>query len=563
MHLIKIAFYQLARPFMFLKGTASAETPALTEDLAAKPMISLVCTVKHRIIERLPAYIREGLAEAFLRRPSTPGPATEHAIQYLLSVSKAERKQRQGREATVAAGANLFYQKQYRQFLNPTMGAFAMTATQAVLGSGGAPQGKIWSRQRRTHAAVTTQIGEVMPIMVLNDQTLALPMLLPVLDSGTNHNWPLGRQAQPKTYRLLAAGEEIRGHGHGVRTFERSAEASLITVIAAAKQSRKLAVLALHPHDPDAMGLHITLFDVGFLEAQQLKNDYGLPQPQLSAHLDTARQLQRRLIYCVGGTEEVFTQCSQNLFAKQAIQEQPRRAQAPDAWSPALPLQRLLSKQFESVQVTVSASGLPGVSPRNGDLGKAVFVAFRDGKPLLLIPYHPGNAVHSHAAKLWCNPYGTLVISDDHCALTRILISGPSRVLSHGSVVSDFPAIAAEVAAQTQRHGMPVADPQYWFLQEVAELVQESEPLPANKLLPNRTTCSISAGGKALHNKKPAYFNADSLPAYDQALHHRRAHQGRYRDPAGEAYRHWQTTVDAALTARHQHLASIINPGHY
>jgi hypothetical protein len=175
----------------------------------------------------------------------------------------------------------------------------------------------------------------------------------------------------------------------------------------------------------------------------------------------------------------------------------------------------------------------------------------------LLIPYHPGNAVHGHAAKLWSNPYGTLVISDDHYALTRVMISGPSYIVSQNKVVSEFPAIAAEVAAQTQKHGMQVAEPEYWFLQEVAELIQEREPLPANILLPNRATCTISAGGKALHNKKPGYFNADSIPAYDQSLHHHRKQHGRFRDPNGEAYQHWYYSVETALTTRRLHLASM------
>jgi hypothetical protein len=562
MQLIKIALYKLASPFMFLRGYASATMCCQAEEVRLKPMITSTNTVKHRIVNGLSAQLREMLAEMFLRRASAPGPATEHAIQYLLSVAKAERRQRQGCEATVVAGADLFYQKQYRQFLNPTMGAFAMTATQALLGSGGKLQGKAWRRYRRTHAAVTVQVGEIMPIMVLNDQTVALPLLLPVLESEPTCIWPLGTQAMPDAYRRMMEGEEVRCYSHGVHASERSADGSLISVLVAIRQSRKLAVLALHPHDPDAMGLHITLFDVGFLEPQQVKNEYGLPHKQLTMHIDTAKQLRRRLVYCVGGTEEVFTQCSQNLFAKQSPPaQQPRRALAPNVWYPALPLHRLLSKQFETIQVTVSASGLPGASPRNGDQGKAVFVAYRDDKPLLLIPYHPGNAVHGHAAKLWCNPYGTLVISDDHCALTRVMIYGPSQVISHGQVVSDFPEIAAEVAAQTQKHGMPVADPQYWFLQEVAELIQEREPLPANVLFPSRAPCTISAGGKALHNKKPAYFNADSLQAYDQDLHHRRESHGRYRDPDGEAFRHWNESLTAALTARRGHLASVMGNG--
>ena len=93
-------------------------------------------------------------------------------------------------------------------------------------------------------------------------------------------------------------------------------------------------------------------------------------------------------------------------------------AQWPNAWNPALPLERLLAQQFETFQVTVSASGVPGASPRNGDCGKAVFLGHRARKPYVLIPYHAGNAVHGHAAKLWSNTQGTIVIYDDHSALS-------------------------------------------------------------------------------------------------------------------------------------------------
>ena len=60
--------------------------------------------------------------------------------------------------------------------------------------------------------------------------------------------------------------------------------------------------------------------------------------------------------------------------------------------NPSLPLVQLIRSQFEILQVTVSASGLPGVSPRNGDCGKRAFVASLD-ITIVLIPYHPGNAV--------------------------------------------------------------------------------------------------------------------------------------------------------------------------
>ena len=53
--------------------------------------------------------------------------------------------------------------------------------------------------------------------------------------------------------------------------------------------TRKLAVLALHPHDPDAIGLHITLFDIDFLTPGQLAAEYGLPAESLDAHIQDAQ----------------------------------------------------------------------------------------------------------------------------------------------------------------------------------------------------------------------------------------------------------------------------------
>lgn len=522
--------------------------------------LTLINTLTHKAINHLPIPWHELFAEQLLRRPNSPGPASEHAMQYRLSVAKADRKHSRNQIATVAAGADQFYAKQYRQFLNPTMGAFAMSATQALLGCGGSKQGRIWQRYRPTHAAVIQKIDNMMPLWVLNKQTLAIPLLLPNLaetDPTTIEQWLSGVKALPKSYRALINGQELRCYERRVVARERSGDGTLLELLDAVKHTGKLAVLALHPHDPDAMGLHITLYDVGFVGAEQLVSAYGLPPESCTEHMALANRLNRHLVYCVGGTEEVFTQCSQNLFVKQSLSAEstPKKACMPLAWHPTLPLQRLISQQFEMIQVTVAFSGLPGASPRNGVQGKAAFVGHQHNKPVLLIPYHPGNAVHGHAAKIWTNPYASMVISDDHTALTRVIISGSARVITHAEVKRDFPKIVEQVASQLNRHGLPIAEPEYWFLQEVQMLVQEIEPLAANKLSPNRASCTISAGGEALHNKKPSYFDADSLPAYDQHLHHENQHNGRPIDAEGLEHRSWIQRLQPALEARRNQLA--------
>ena len=126
--------------------------------------------------------------------------------------------------------------------------------------------------------------------------------------------------------------------------------------------------------------------------------------------------------------EELFTQCSQNLFIKRPLGDPatPRRAGWSNAWDPGLRLERLFEAQFEILQATVSTSGLPGASPRNGDRGKAAYVGRLRAKTFVLIPYFSANAVHGHAAKLWSNPRGQLVIWDDHGALSAVSITGPS-----------------------------------------------------------------------------------------------------------------------------------------
>ena len=174
---------------------------------------------------------------------------------------------------------------------------------------------------------------------------------------------------------------------------------------------------------------------------------------------------------------------------------------------------------------------------------------------MILIPYYPGNSVHGHAAKLWSNPHGTLVISDDHTALTRVTISGPARIVGHAQATKWYPEVVARVRRDALEKS--ATTPEYWFVQDVTELVQQREPLTANSLDPQRPTCSIHAGGRAKHGKKPAYFAAETLPPYDHGLQHEREAAGRPTCPSGMAHRHWLETVDKSLTARRAHLEAV------
>jgi hypothetical protein len=530
-------------------------------ELAGRNQITFASTLAHRAVGLLPPSWRERAADRHLRRDS-PGPACEHVVQYLLGVAQHAAKHHDA--AVVIRGADLFYTRQYRQFLNPTMGAFAMTATRAFVASGGAPYGPLWRRRRRTFAAVIEKTEGASPILVLDRGTVAVALVLPKPfgehERMAVEDWFAGTAPMPEMFRTLVSGQEVRCADSWVKARERSADGAILEVVDAALHSRKLALLALHPHDPDAMGLHMTLFGVELLSPQRLEIDYGLDPPALDIYRRAARIRGRMLAFFVGGTEEAFTQCSQNLFVKRAIvrPNTPSHPSWPNAWDPRDRLERLLAHQFEMIQVTVSADGLPGASPRNGDLGKAGFVVRNVSRLFVLVPYYPGNAIHGHAGKLWTNPYGSLVISDDHTALTRVTISGPSRILSHRAVKRKFPAIAVASGTwrSSEKHGGAL--PEYWFLQEVEEIVQETEPLAANRLDPQRTTCSINAGGQAKHGKKPAYFDADSVPEYDRHLQHEREAAGRPACPSGASHRQWQKAVDSALKARIAHLAAVV-----
>jgi len=523
-------------------------------------------TLARQAVRLLPPAWRERVAERFLRRAGAPGPAAEHVVQYLLSVTAPQRRADARAEAIVAKGADNFYERQYRQFFNPVMGAFAMTATQALITSGGAPLGHLWWRRRKTCAAMLEGTDGAPPILVIDKETVALPLLLPPPDDREERevieHRRNGKGRMPVTYSKLVAGEVVPCAVPEAVARERAADGALLEVIDCIIRTKKLALLALHPHDPDAMGLHITLFAVDVVEPERVEKGYGLAPGALDPWRRAASQKGRMLLFCIGATEEVFTQCSQNLFIKRATPDIGLEANAaPQAvWNPAMPIENLLARQFETFQATVSASGVPGASPRNGDIGKAAFLGRRGRKSYLLIPYHPGNAVHGHAAKLWSNSYGTIVIFDDHSALSSVTISGPSWVVDHDKVRQDFPSIAGEAMSGKRRNGMAIRDPEYWYLQEVADIVQQREPLSANLLDPGRPACSINAGGEARHGKKPAYFAADTLPPYDPSLQHEREKAGRLPDPSGDSHSRWNESVRSALDSRREHLQQVLQP---
>ena len=547
-------------------GTPSAQSSdTKTEIAAARYKRSWLRTLALRAVGYLPRAWREPVAERFLRREGSPAPAAEHVFQYLLGAGRTKSEAGADKGAVVAKGADLFYERQYRQWFNPTMGAFAMTADLAALGAGQPAGGHLWRRRRKTSMAMLDRDGAGgAPILVIDAKTVAIPMLLPpprdAKEGVAVARWLAGGRPMPRRYRELARGAEVDCPEEGARAFQRTAQGALLEVADAAAQSRKLAILALNPCDPDAMALHITLFDARFLTASLLEREHGLPPDALAAPRAAAGASASLLVFCVGATEEVFTQCSQNLFIKRPLPEAEvrRRVDRPPSWSASLPIERLIETQYELLQMTVSASGLPGVSPRNGDRGKAGFVERRGSRTYVLIPYFPGNAVHGHAAKLWSNPQGSLLVYDDTGSGAAVTISGACRTLSHAQALRAFPQSARKVATIRRRNGSPMPDPEYWFAQRVEKIVTQTETLEPYALDPARPTCAIHAAGPAHFDKKPAYFAADSLPLYDMHELHRREAEGRRRDPSGAEHHRWNHEVREALLSRLAHLDATV-----
>ena len=184
------------------------------------------------------------------------------------------------------------------------MGAFAMTAMQALLPSGGPPRGHLWWHRRQTCAAIVEERAGAPPIIVIDRETVALPLLLPRPNNRREWaaigRWLTGGGGMPSRYQELVAGEDVHCAEPRARACERGADGALLEVVDCAIRTKKLALLALHPHDPDAMGLHITLLAVEVLEPAVVEKEYGLARNALNPWRKAASSEGRMLAFCVG-----------------------------------------------------------------------------------------------------------------------------------------------------------------------------------------------------------------------------------------------------------------------
>ena len=533
-----------------------------------------------RLLNALPPAYLSRLAERYLRRPDQPGPAGEHVLQYLVSGTLDERRSDDGsstkhrpdsadssepkkRKPVVVGQADFFYRAQYRSTCSPTMGAFAATARQVFATSSTEPRGHLWWRHRETVTAILPRHaeGQIRPILMLNDESVAVAVLVPrsgnaAVDSEIEA-WLHDGAAIPAHLAESIRGEEQLGESGIAKTRARDHLGGVCELINAARQTGWLALLALHPFDPDAMGLHITLFGVASVSSDRLAQEYGLSDTDLATHREQAQVENAILGYLVGGTAEVFTQCSQNLFVKQIANEPTDDLEdAIELNTSPVDLATLFANQFETIQATVDATGLPGASPRNGQVGRAVLLGMRRGRTYILIPYHPGNAIHGHAAKLWSNRYASISVSDDHTLHRRVTIMGKSWVASHERIRREFPAVSRSVTHPDGGTEATVSDPVYWFVTRADTVTWERGALPAYILGEGREVCSINAGGEGRHTKKPKYFDTASLPTYDVAQQHHRESAGRAIDREGKARAVWLESLAPALAAREEHFAS-------
>ena len=115
-------------------------------------------------LRAVPPHWREAAAERWFRIPA-------HPVRQM-STSFNIFKARNARGHTDAGaggidrrqGRGFFYERQYRQYLNPTMGAYAATATVAFLGSGGQCRGHLWGKYRPVCAATLEAEAQGAPL---------------------------------------------------------------------------------------------------------------------------------------------------------------------------------------------------------------------------------------------------------------------------------------------------------------------------------------------------------------------------------------------------------------
>ena len=232
------------------------------------------------------------------------------------------------------------------------------------------------------------------------------------------------------------------------------------------------------------------------------------------------RSYQRRLrrgallIFCVGATEEVFTQCSQNLFIKRALPEAEARRRA--ARPPSPTAARRADRR--AIRVVSDHRFRHWPSRRIATQRRSWQDRFRRaarGPDIRADPVSSGQFRAWSRRKALVQSYGSLLVHDDTETGAAVTISGACSILTHLDALRAFPGSAEKVATIKNRKGSPMPDPEYWFAQVVEEILMQRGTLPPYALDPARPTCAIHSGGHALFDKKPAYFAAGSLPTYD------------------------------------------------
>ena len=144
---------------------------------------------------------------------------------------------------------------------------------------------------------------------------------------------------------------------------ERGADGALLEVVDCVIYSKKLALLALHPHIPTPWGCTSLCSRWRCSNRSELQRITALSERSQTLRRAALRE-DRLLVFCAGGTEEVFTQCSQNLDHQLPVASRDRRARAawPNAWEfPRFRLNACLPCSLRPfrLQVSQSPAGVP------------------------------------------------------------------------------------------------------------------------------------------------------------------------------------------------------------